>query len=42
MAAAFSPIFITLYIYQIPLNIAIRVFELFMLEGEIVLLKVLF
>jgi hypothetical protein len=42
MAAAFSPVFITLFIYQIPLEIATRIFEFFILDGEMALLKVLF
>ena len=42
MVAAFSPIFIALYIYQIPLEIAVRIFECFLFEGEKALLKVLF
>ena len=42
MAAAFSPIFITLFIYQIPFDIATRLFECFMLEGETSLLRVIF
>ena len=42
MAAAFSPVFITLFIYQIPLDIATRIFEFFILDGEMALLKILF
>lgn len=42
MAAAFSPLFISLYVYQIPLDIATRVFELFIVEGETILIKILF
>jgi hypothetical protein len=42
LVAAFSPIFLTLYIYQIPLPIATRFFEAFLFEGEIVLLRILF
>ena len=34
MEAAFSPLFITLYIYRIPLTIATRIFEAFILDGE--------
>jgi hypothetical protein len=42
MVAAFSPIFITIYIYRVPLNIATRIFETFIVEGETALIKILF
>jgi hypothetical protein len=42
MEAAFSPLFITLYIYKIPLPIATRIFEAFIVDGEVALLKILF
>lgn len=42
MEASFSPLFITLYIYRVPLKIATRIFESFIVEGESVLLKILF
>ena len=42
MEAAFSPVFITLFVYSIPLSIATRIFEYFILEGEIALFRVLF
>ena len=42
MAAAFSPVFITLFIYCTPLDIATRIFEYFLLDGERSLLKFLF
>ena len=42
IAAAFSPLFISLYIYQVPLDIATRIFEIFIIEGETSLTKVLF
>lgn len=42
MEVAFSPIFITLFIYQIPLAISTRIFEFFLIEGEVVLVRVLF
>jgi hypothetical protein len=41
LGAAFSPIFITLFIYQVPLPIATRIFECFILDGEIALIRVL-
>jgi hypothetical protein len=42
LAAAFSPIFLTLYIYHIPIPVATRIFEMFMVEGETALLRILF
>jgi hypothetical protein len=42
MAAAFSPFFITLCIYKVPLKCATRIFEAFMVEGETALLNILF
>ena len=42
MVAAFSPVFITLYIYQIPVEYSKRIFEYFIFEGETALMKVLF
>lgn len=41
-AAAFSPFFITLYIYQIEHEYAMRIFEYFLFDGEQALFKVLF
>lgn len=34
IGAAFSPLFITLYIYQIEHRNAMRIFEYFILDGE--------
>jgi len=42
VSAAFSPLFITLYIYQIDHIYAMRIFEVFILDGEEALLRVLF
>lgn len=42
VSAAFSPLFITLYIYQIEHTHAMRIFESFILDGEEALLRVLF
>lgn len=42
MLAVFSPLFLTLYIYHIPLPISTRIFELFLLEGEVYLFRLLF
>ena len=41
LAAAFSPVFITLFVYQVPLEIATRIFECFILDGEIAIVKIL-
>ena len=41
LGACFSPVFITLFMYQVPLPIAIRFFECFLLDGEIALVKIL-
>ena len=42
MVTAFSPIFISLCIYQVPIELGTRIFEYFMVEGETVLLKIIF
>lgn len=42
MGAAFSPLFITLYIYEIEHDYAMRIFESFILDGEQALLRVLY
>lgn len=42
VGAAFSPLFITLYIYQIDHDYAMRIFESFILDGEQALLRVLY
>lgn len=42
VSAAFSPLFITLYIYQIDHYYAMRIFEMFILDGEEALLRVLY
>lgn len=41
MPAAFSSLFITLFVYDLPKEEAGLVFELFLLEGEKVLIKLL-
>lgn len=41
LGAAFSPVYITLFVYQVPLQIATRIFECFILDGETALNKVL-
>ena len=42
MEAAFSPLFITLYIYKVPLEYSTRIFEAFIIDGELALMKILF
>lgn len=42
VGAAFSPLFITLYIYQVDHDYAMRIFESFMLDGEEALLRILY
>ena len=42
VGAAFSPLFITLYIYQIEHQHAMRIFEFFILDGEDSLLRILY
>jgi len=37
----FSPLFMTLYVYQTPFEIATRLFEVFILDGEIALIRAL-
>jgi hypothetical protein len=39
MAACFSPIFLTLCIYHLPLPFATRIFECFLAEGETLLIR---
>jgi hypothetical protein len=42
VGAAFSPLFITLYIYQMEHDCAMRIMEFFILDGEQALLRVLY
>lgn len=37
--AIFAPLFMTLYVYMIPVEIATRLFELFILDGEMALMR---
>jgi hypothetical protein len=41
IAAAFSSLFITLFIYDLQQDLATRIFEMFLLEGEKFLIKFL-
>ena len=42
IGAAFSPLFITLYIYQIEHSYAMRIFEYFILDGDKALMNILY
>ena len=42
LAAIFSSILITLFVYDVPHYVATRIFELFLLEGEEVILRLIF
>ena len=42
VGAAFSPLFITLYIYQMDHDAGMRIMEFFILDGEQALLRVLY
>jgi hypothetical protein len=42
LAAVFSSIFITLFVYDVPHYVATRIFELFLFEGEEVLIRLMF
>jgi hypothetical protein len=39
LAACFSPVFLTLCIYHLPLPYATRIFECFLIEGETLLIR---
>jgi hypothetical protein len=41
LEAAFSPIFLTISIYHMPLDLAARIFEVFLIEGETFLIRLL-
>jgi hypothetical protein len=41
VAAAFSSLFITLFVYDLPLDLAVRIFEMFLLDGQALLIKLL-
>lgn len=41
LEAAFSPLFLTISIYHMPLEIAARIFEVFLIEGETFLIRFL-
>lgn len=37
----FSAFFMTLYVYRTPIEIATRLFEMFILDGDVALIKVI-
>ena len=41
ISGTFSPLFMTLFVYMTPFDVATRLFELFLLDGELVLIKLL-
>lgn len=41
ISGTFSPLFMTLFVYMTPFDVATRLFELFILDGELVLIRVL-
>ena len=41
IVGTFSPLFMTLFVYMTPLDVASRLFELFLLDGENVLLTII-
>jgi len=41
VAGTFSPLFMTLFVYMTPFDVASRLFELFLLDGELVLIRVI-
>ena len=40
-SGTFSPLFMTLFVYMTPFDVATKLFELFLLDGELVLIKLL-
>jgi hypothetical protein len=41
VTGTFSPLFMTLFVYMTPLDVASRLFDLFLIDGEHVLLRVI-
>jgi len=41
VAGTFSPLFMTLFVYMTPFDVASRLFELFLLDGELVLIRII-
>ena len=40
-SGTFSPLFMTLFVYMTPFDVATKLFELFLLDGELVLIRVI-
>ena len=41
ICGTFSPLFMTLFVYMTPLDVATKLFELFLIDGELILIKLL-
>lgn len=41
ISGTFSPLFMTLFVYMTPFDVATKLFELFILDGELVLIRIL-
>ena len=41
ISGTFSPLFMTLFVYMTPFDVATKLFELFILDGELVLIRVI-
>jgi Rab-GTPase-TBC domain len=41
VSGTFSPLFMTLFVYMTPFDVATKLFELFIIDGELVLIRVL-
>jgi hypothetical protein len=41
VTGTFSPLFMTLFVYMTPFDVATRLFELFLLDGELVLIRII-
>lgn len=41
ITGTFSPLFMTLFVYMTPFDVATKLFELFLVDGELVLIRVI-
>ncbi len=41
VSGTFSPLFMTLFVYMTPFDVATKLFEVFLLDGELTLIKAL-
>jgi len=41
ICGTFSPLFMTLFVYMTPLDVATKLFELFLIDGELIFIKLL-